>query len=721
MGAGAYIGRVGGLAVALGIGAAVLAGAGVSAADDGGASNAHSARSSSTATSAGSNATKPTAPVRKAAAADGQRRRPAADHAVSKVPGAVAKRADGVATIPRPVTAKRAKGFGDPTAAGLTSLVTSLAAAARDVEPAAATVPTTAAAANTVNTSADPPFPIPVGADVKVVEVHQPLLFLQHVPVLGRFVVTPIVALVHKIPLIGDLVHTFVGFPVDHSAPPGAPQATTYRVTSADGTSIYVNVMPAVGLQAGQTAPTVLDGPGLGLPGSTALNLRVDEFLPNDVIGVGALREAGYNVVTWDPRGEWHSGGVLHIDSPQLEGRDVSSIISFLSTLPEVQLDAANDPRIGMVGASYGGGIQLSAAGIDPRIDAIVPTIAWNNLVDVLFPHGAVNTVWGTLLPSVLALTLSRSYPRIYPVAVMGVLFGIAQQKDIDLLNSFGYQDYLKNITAPTLLIQGTVDNLFPLAQATLNYDALTSAQSVKVIWYCGGHGACLSSNNTGEVNIGRTLGWLDHYVKGDETADTGTTFEYVDQNGQFWASDTYPVRTDDTPLTAVRADPKTLPYIPFFGGAGPDPRILFQGLLQAGLGIAASGPAVNAVNLQVAPVTENTQIVGAPRISFTYSGTGTAKHVYAQIVDDTTHQVLGTISTPIPVQLDGQTHTVTDFTMNEIAQTLAPGQSVHVQLVTSAPEYLNFYSYGHITIDSMSISLPTVASGAATPVATGV
>ncbi|WP_431239943.1 CocE/NonD family hydrolase [Mycolicibacterium aichiense] len=616
-----------------------------------------------------------------------------------------------------PAITRSADGLGHPTGAAVVSLVTSLATAGRDVEPSAATTLTGSGAAVSAAAPADPPFPIPLGADVKVVQVHPPLMFLQQLPVVGRLIVTPVVSALHAVPLVGDLVHTFVGFPIDHSAPPGAPQPATYRVTSFDGTSIYVNVMPAVGLQAGQTAPTVLDGPGLGLPGSTALNLTTDELLPNDVIGIGALRKAGYNVVTWDPRGEWRSGGVLHIDSPQLEGRDVSSIISFLSTLPEVQLDTDNDPRIGMVGASYGGGIQLSAAGIDPRIDAIVPTIAWNNLVDVLFPHGAVNTTWGTLLPSVLALTLSRSYPRIYPVAIMGVLFGIAHQQDIDLVNSFGFRDNLKDITAPTLLIQGTVDTLFPLAQATLNYHELTSAESVKVIWYCGGHGACLSSNNTGQVNITRTLGWLDYYVKGDENADTGPTFEYVDQNGHFWASDAFPIRTDDTPLTAVRTTPQTLPYIPFVGGTGPDPRILLNGPLQALLGLGASGPALNAVNLQVAPVTEDTQIVGAPLISFTYSGTGNARHVYAQIVDDTTNQVLGTISTPIPVTLDGQTRTVTDFAMSEIAQTLAPGQSVHVQLVTSAIEYLNFYSYGDITIDSMSISLPTVASGAARPV----
>ncbi|PRC59838.1 peptidase S15, partial [Mycobacterium sp. ITM-2017-0098] len=84
------------------------------------------------------------------------------------------------------------------------------------------------------------------------------------------------------------------------------------------------------------TAPTVLNGPGLGLAGATTLELEVDSFLPTDVIGIGALREAGYTVVTWDPRGEWRSEGVMHLNSPDLEGRDMSHIISYLATLPEV-------------------------------------------------------------------------------------------------------------------------------------------------------------------------------------------------------------------------------------------------------------------------------------------------------------------------------------------------------------------------------------------------
>ena len=90
-------------------------------------------------------------------------------------------------------------------------------------------------------------------------------------------------------------------------------------------------------------------------------------------------RGGGYNVITWDPRGEFASGGQLQIDNPFYEGRDVSEIISWLtgSTNPaqdQVLTDPTGDPLVGMTGGSYGGGIQLTT--VDPRIDAIIPRSA---------------------------------------------------------------------------------------------------------------------------------------------------------------------------------------------------------------------------------------------------------------------------------------------------------------------------------------------------------
>ena len=46
-----------------------------------------------------------------------------------------------------------------------------------------------------------------------------------------------------------------------------------------------------------------------------------------------------------------------------------------------------HDPRVGMVGGSYGGQVQFAVAGIDPRVDTIVPIITWNDLSYSLAPN----------------------------------------------------------------------------------------------------------------------------------------------------------------------------------------------------------------------------------------------------------------------------------------------------------------------------------------------
>ena len=68
-------------------------------------------------------------------------------------------------------------------------------------------------------------------------------------------------------------------------------------------------------------------GPGWGESGST-------ETSSAGIFGsldIASLWQAGYNVMTWDPRGFGKSKGTIEIDSPSVEGHDVSQIISWVS------------------------------------------------------------------------------------------------------------------------------------------------------------------------------------------------------------------------------------------------------------------------------------------------------------------------------------------------------------------------------------------------------
>ena len=103
------------------------------------------------------------------------------------------------------------------------------------------------------------------------------------------------------------------------------------------------------------------------------------------------------------------------------------------------------------------------------------------------------------------------------------------------------------------------------------------------------------------------------------------------------------------------------------------------------------------------------------------YSGSGNAQHVYAQIVDNTTGLVLGKLVTPVPVILDGQSHTV-QVPLEAIAYTLHSTDSLTLQITGSATAYLSLTSSGTLTVSSTELALPTVGAGAgATPVVTTV
>ncbi|MCZ9342560.1 alpha/beta fold hydrolase, partial [Streptomyces sp. TRM76130] len=64
------------------------------------------------------------------------------------------------------------------------------------------------------------------------------------------------------------------------------------------------------------------------------------------------LARDGYAVLTWSARGFGESTGEIGLNAPDGEVADVSQLIDWLAKQPEVQLDEAGDPRVGMAGAS---------------------------------------------------------------------------------------------------------------------------------------------------------------------------------------------------------------------------------------------------------------------------------------------------------------------------------------------------------------------------------
>ncbi|MBV9193264.1 MAG: hypothetical protein JO168_03900 [Solirubrobacterales bacterium] len=479
-------------------------------------------------------------------------------------------------------------------------------------------------------------------------------------------------------------------------------------VRSFDGTPISLHFFPAAGLRPGQRAPTVMEGPGWG--GTAAANPDGATAAALGVVGLGPLHRSGYNVLTWNPRGFDGSGGLAEIDSAGHEGRDVSAVISWLARQPEARLDRPGDPRVGMVGGSYGGGIQLTTAAIDHRIDAIVPDIAWHSLLTSLYKADTVKLAWSQLLALAAQAAGQRTDPTIAKADAEGQASNILSPDVVHFFATRGPGQLVSRIRAPTLLIQGTVDTLFTLREAVGNYEILHAHHvPTKMLWFCGGHGACLTNpGDTGRIERD-TLRWLARYLKGEKSVKTGPGFEWLDQRGRSYSAPSFPPPSGRS-LSATGSGRLSLIAS---GGSGP-----YRGPFPAngGLGaeVASATPsrAANAVDVSFTARSPGL-ILGAPQLQLTYRGRGAGvpARVLAQIVDDQTGKVLGNQITPIPVVLDGTRRTVA-LPLEIVIASLRRGSRLTLQLVAQSSLYDTHPAGGSVTFSRISLTLPSVRVG---------
>ena len=496
----------------------------------------------------------------------------------------------------------------------------------------------------------------------------------------------------------------------------GPAQAEDIVVNSFDGTPIVAHWFPNPSLAAGQRAPVVLNGPGWSQPGEDDPSRGA----------IKRLHDLGYNVLTWDPRGFGTSGGEATINAPEVEGRDVRALIDRMAKEPEVRLDKKGDPRVGMTGGSYGGGIQLSTAGIDRRIDAIVPVVAWHSLETSLYKDRTFKQGWNTLLYGLGFASATNGGlgggpagvqtggldPHITSAYNSAQATGELSAEDEQWFRDRGPGDAtISKIRAPTLLVGGTVDTLFPLDDDARIYRLLKLLETpVNLFWFCGGHGQCAEGNG-GEpgagLDVGSILGsgggdprleaasaaWLAHYLKGDESVDTGPGFEFRSDDGNYRVAPQYPV----------------LPGKPV-KGSGSGTLTIAPGATSGGA-TAATAAAGSALTVPVT-VRSASQLLGPPKVTITYKGTGTpgTTRVFAQLVNLDRGVVVGNQSAPVPVKLDGKQHTISRRLV-PIASTAKAGARYQLQLVAGSAIWAGQRAAGTLNASRITVELP-VASG---------
>ncbi|MEH0423518.1 alpha/beta fold hydrolase [Streptomyces sp. B21-083] len=379
------------------------------------------------------------------------------------------------------------------------------------------------------------------------------------------------------------------------------------------------------------------------------------------------LARDGYAVLTWSARGFGRSTGRIGLNDPKAEVADVSKLIDWLATRPEVQLDKSGDPRVGMAGGSYGGAISLLTAGYDDRVDAIAPAITYWNLADALFPNGVFKKQWAGIFINTgggcekFEATLCRMYDRVAEA-------GKPDTAATDLLSERSPSAVADRIKVPTLLIQGQTDSLFPLGQADAAAKAIrANGAPVDVDWIAGGHDG--GDMETSRVES-RVTSWFDRYLKDDKATDTGPAFRVTRTGGidstdgaatlRGATSDTYPglesgqraitltgrEQTFDNPAGAA---PPAVSALPGLGAAGG-----LSQLSSLGVGVSLDFPGQNA-RFESAPVADDVQITGAPTVTVHVRSTSEDAVLFAKVYDVSAggrQQVLpGQLVTPLRVE----------------------------------------------------------------------
>lgn len=311
----------------------------------------------------------------------------------------------------------------------------------------------------------------------------------------------------------------------------------------------------------------------------------------------------GFVVLTWSARGFGRSTGQIALNSLDREVRDAQKLLDFLGTRDEVQKDTGGDPRVGVTGASYGGALSLLLAGVDKRVDTLVPVITYNDLAQALLPNSSSATPRQDATPAATSFgedgVFKRSWAGIFfsagmtsidlssptgeapemgqtgsnqpatqqqpggnsgaagqpPTPSLGACgrftpevcaaytevatTGRASQQTLELLRKSSPVAVTDQIKQPAMLVQGEQDTLFGLDQSDATARQITAAGGKVKMVWYAGGH---DGGNPGTALRGEIADWMAFHLQGKGT-DPGSGFEYTVQ-GAFRSSGTPSLRT---------------------------------------------------------------------------------------------------------------------------------------------------------------------------------
>ena len=497
----------------------------------------------------------------------------------------------------------------------------------------------------------------------------------------------------------------------------------------------------------------------------------------------------GYAVLSYSGLGFGGSGCPITLDDPDHDGVAGSQLVSFLGGAPGIAFtDAAHtqpvapldvvvhdatdhagraqrfDPRVGMWGGSYGGQIQFAVAGVDPRVDALVPQITWNDLAYSLDPNntaqtsgvttstpGATKSTWAGLF-STLGVFDGAQYAAedpqrlvgcpnfadyVCPALVAGGATGYLQPDDAAKLQHASVSTYASRITVPTLLIQGEVDTLFNLDEAAATYATLKAQGTpVSLLWRYDGHSGGTPSATGAAYEANRVAAWFAHYLQG-KPVFTGPAFAYYrDWDGGVSTTSAYPVGTarswylsgaglvtsraavargTQSFVTPAAGAPTTLGNLDALGSVAPTqldlPNVDVPGTFARWDSAALAGP-VTVVGSPTLDVTVNAPVAAAAQ----GTGPGGQLVLFAKVYDVAPDGTASTINGLVaPIRAPDVTAPV-HVTLPAFAHRFAPGHRIAVVLAGGDVNYRGGVVAQPVTVTTapgspQRLTLPVVQS----------
>jgi len=377
-----------------------------------------------------------------------------------------------------------------------------------------------------------------------------------------------------------------------------------------------------------------------------------------DDIGTAyASRE--YVALIYDSRGFGESGGEVTLTG-EAEENDAKALISWLADREFVRTDGEDNPRLGMDGRSYGGGIQTRVAANDDRVDAIVPRHTWYDLTQALAPNGVIKSGWATGLLTVGSTTgtldsdfVSRSERLVET--------GELTPEDRAYFESRSTVSY-DDIDAATLLVQAFTDRLFPATEGVDNFRWAreTDAETAVILGNGGPHGLF---NGT---------------LPGEEAFDTladEAAFDWMDahlKNGDH----------DIPPVTYYDQGTDEFVEVAQFPPPGATPETFSHSLAEP---ITLSGPDGGPVTFDW-ELDRETELVGTPELELAVQPTGEGQSnlmaALARVSGGETTTLKQQV-TPVAVE----TATTVSFELTCIQAVFAPGDRLRLVLATGSEQ----------------------------------